>query len=154
MARATDTSTPIRQGQRAYRRRHVQPLAPVPVRAEEPAQPQTPVPGRLHIPVVRGDRLRGVAIGVLCVLAGICAGLSAAGDALAIAGRPVLGLSPLRVELVMVVGPLFGLVPLAALCLMASSDRELTGPTLRGLGLWMLAGVVTLAWVGLVPLLS
>ena len=86
-------------------------------------------------------------------LAGIIAGLSAAGAGLALIGRPLLELEPARVQLFLVLGPLLGLWPPAALSLVAAHSALVRGWTPGLLGLWLGCAATATVWFGLGPLL-
>ncbi|HEV2125583.1 MAG TPA: hypothetical protein VGW38_22755, partial [Chloroflexota bacterium] len=63
------------------------------------------------------------------VSSGMCAGLSLAAFGLAVAGRTLLDVSPARIQVFLVVGPLLGLLPVAILCLAASGSPDVARRT-------------------------
>ncbi len=86
-------------------------------------------------------------------LAGVVAGLSAAAFGLALVGQPLLELAPWRVQVVLVAGPLLGLLPMAALALGAGRYQDVARRAPAAFGVWLALGVVTMLWFGLRPLL-
>ena len=95
-------------------------------------------------------------VGLLLIagaLVGIVAGLSAAAGGLALAGRTLFALEPADIQLFLVVGPLAGLLPVAALAQAAGRwpwiARRASGTLLA----WALGALVSLYWYGIHPLM-
>jgi len=79
--------------------------------------------------------------------------LSVAAVGLAVNGRPLFGWKPADVQVFLVVGPLLGLWPVAALAMLAARSPSVRRWAPAGLGLWLAVSVVSTLWLGLVPLL-
>lgn len=85
--------------------------------------------------------------------AGVMAGLGVAAFGLTVVGQPLLDLPPEQVQLILVLAPLAGLIPVAALAFAAAQRRAVAARMPVALGLWLAVVAVTTAWFGLRPLL-
>jgi hypothetical protein len=87
-------------------------------------------------------------------MAGIVAGLGVAAFGLTLIGQPLLDLPPERLQLILVVAPLAGLLPVAVLAYVAAQRRDVAQAMPATLGLWLAMTAITIIWFGLRPLLG
>jgi hypothetical protein len=90
---------------------------------------------------------------LLCCLSGVAGGLGGATLGLALVNKSVEALTVEQAETLLVAGPLVGLLPEACLLLAARKDSRVARLLPAAFGLWLAAGVVSFAWLGLSPLL-
>ena len=101
----------------------------------------------------RNDRALNALLLAAALLVGVIAGLSGAAAGLALAGRTLFALEPANIQVFLVVGPLAGLLPLAALAYLAARSPWVARRTLWALLTWTLGALVALYWYGIYPLL-
>jgi hypothetical protein len=93
------------------------------------------------------------AVWVAAMLAGVVSGLAVAAFTLALAGRALFDASPEQARLLLVAGPLLGLLPPAALALAADRMRTLARTLPVAAVLWLAAASFCAYWFGARPLL-
>ncbi|HEU5318137.1 MAG TPA: hypothetical protein VFX49_18635 [Chloroflexota bacterium] len=79
-------------------------------------------------------------------MAGAAAGLT-------LNGRTLMDWEPAAMELFLVIGPVLGLWPVAALALVAHRTAAVRRWTPAGLAVWLVVALTTMVWFGLAPLL-
>ncbi len=117
---------------------------------KDPLSPEDSAAGDVR----QSPRLLSAVTYVTSLLVGLCAGLSLAAGSHAVAGRTLLEVPVGRAQVFLVVGPLLGLLPAAALCLGAARYGEVPRRAPLALALWAASALVATLWFGLVPLLS
>ena len=86
------------------------------------------------------------------LLAGAIAGLTAAAFGLLINGHVLFDMEPARAQLLLVVGPLLGLWPPAALAFVAAHSPQVRRWTLALLGLWLASALAATVGFGFLSL--
>ena len=81
-------------------------------------------------------------------MAGAIAGLAAAAGALAVFGKAMGEAPPAQAHLLMVAGPLLGLLPVSLFALAASRHAALAAHAPLALGVWLLCALAGAAWSG------
>jgi len=87
-------------------------------------------------------------------LAGVFIGLTAAAAGLILAGRSLLEMEPERIQMVLVLGPLFGLLPMSLLAYCSSRYLDVARRAPGAFAVWLVSCIVTTVWFGVLPLVS
>ena len=87
-------------------------------------------------------------------LAGAFIGLTAAAAGLIMAGRSLLEMEPERIQMVLVLGPLFGLMPMSLLAYGSGRYLDVARRAPGAFAVWLVSCIVTTVWFGVLPLLG
>jgi len=87
-------------------------------------------------------------------LAGVFLGLTAAAAGLVLVGRSLLDMEPERLQIVLILGPLFGLLPMSLLAYGSSRYLDVARRSPVAFAAWLVTCLMTTVWYGVVPLLS
>jgi hypothetical protein len=82
----------------------------------------------------------------------VAGGVGAAALALALVNKAVTALTVEQAQVLLVAGPLAGLLPVSCLLLAAGRDPRVARLLPAALGLWLACGAVAFAWLGFSPL--
>jgi hypothetical protein len=89
---------------------------------------------------------------VICLVAGVCAGLGAAAGGLALGGQALFDAPPATAEVLLVLLPAAGCLPLAAVVFVGRARPAVLRRLPAALAVWLVAAAVTTLWFGIHPL--